>query len=337
MDVSSYVQNLLVKQLPNIELCHEQIIHQKVHYHKFDYFRIIPKGHKGLLWFKKDSKNNTFCYFISMKNINSFKRGRFNTKNNTYAKFTKHKSRYSDNNSNIKTKDVFYMKQFYSSFHPYLTNGHSGTILFGTHFSQDSIHYFSTEDILYYKGECLQTSNWNIKFNVMYEVLNENIRNEVYSKHNIVVLSSFIRKITKNIDENQFIETLPYSVYSIQYLTGRYNNIYTKKYTTQRKQYKMFNVQAELNNDIYSIYDSNNNNIGYLHIPSFEKSVMMNSLFRTIKENTNLDYLEESDDEEEFENIDTTKFVDLHKTILIKCLFNDKHKMWEPIELCDTV
>ena len=31
--------------------------------------------------------------------------------------------------------------------------------------------------------------------------------------------------------------------------------------------------------------------------------LMMNSLFRTIKENNNLDLLEESDDEEEFENI----------------------------------
>ena len=35
----------------------------------------------------------------------------------------------------------------------------------------------------------------------------------------------------------------------------------------------------------------------------------MNSLFRNIKENGNLDLLEESDDEEEFENIALDKFV----------------------------
>ena len=35
----------------------------------------------------------------------------------------------------------------------------------------------------------------------------------------------------------------------------------------------------------------------------------MNSLFRTIKENENLDSLEESDDEEEFENSNVDKFV----------------------------
>ena len=36
-------------------------------------------------------------------------------------------------------------------------------------------------------------------------------------------------------------------------------------------------------------------------IPDYKTSVMMNSLFRDIKENRNLDFLEESDSEEEFE------------------------------------
>ena len=42
----------------------------------------------------------------------------------------------------------------------------------------------------------------------------------------------------------------------------------------------------------------------------------MNSLFRNIKENRNLDLLEESDDEEEFENTSLDKFVDLDKELL---------------------
>ena len=35
----------------------------------------------------------------------------------------------------------------------------------------------------------------------------------------------------------------------------------------------------------------------------------MNELFRNIKENSNLDLLEESDDEEEFENVNPDKYV----------------------------
>ena len=61
----------------------------------------------------------------------------------------------------------------------------------------------------------------------------------------------------------------------------------------------------------------------------------MNSLFRNIKENNNLDALEESDDEEEFENISLDKFVDLDKKYIMKCLYLSKFKSWKPIELAN--
>ena len=41
----------------------------------------------------------------------------------------------------------------------------------------------------------------------------------------------------------------------------------------------------------------------------------MNSIFRNIKENRNLDLLEESDDEDEFENINLDKYL-LNKKIM---------------------
>jgi len=59
----------------------------------------------------------------------------------------------------------------------------------------------------------------------------------------------------------------------------------------------------------------------------------MNSIFRTIKENVNLDSLEESDDEEEFENINLDKFVDLEKEVKMKCVFISKFDSWKPIEI----
>jgi hypothetical protein len=60
---------------------------------------------------------------------------------------------------------------------------------------------------------------------------------------------------------------------------------------------------------------------------------MMNKLFRIIKENDNLDALEESDDEEEFESDAVDKFVHLHRKIKLKCLFHRKFKKWFPVEL----
>jgi hypothetical protein len=82
------------------------------------------------------------------------------------------------------------------------------------------------------------------------------------------------------------------------------------------------------------VYDQSN--ILYLwdvaYIPDYKTSVMMNKLFRIIKENDNLDALEESDDEDEFENNNYDKFVYLDKTINMVCTFTHKFKKWVPIK-----
>jgi hypothetical protein len=82
----------------------------------------------------------------------------------------------------------------------------------------------------------------------------------------------------------------------------------------------------------------NNNKEEYFDIaliPDFTTSVMMNKLFRKIKENYNLDALEESDDEEEFENEKEDRFVYLDKTYNMVCLFNNKFKKWYPVKIAE--
>ena len=68
-------------------------------------------------------------------------------------------------------------------------------------------------------------------------------------------------------------------------------------------------------------------------IPDYKTSVMMNSIFRNIKENTNLDTLEESDDDEEFENMALDKFVDLEKKLIMKSIYIKRYNSWKPIEI----
>ena len=55
--------------------------------------------------------------------------------------------------------------------------------------------------------------------------------------------------------------------------------------------------------------------------------------FRIIKENKNLDYLEESDDETEFEDNNEEKFVHLNKSYNMTCVLNNKFKKWTPISV----
>lgn len=104
--------------------------------------------------------------------------------------------------------------------------------------------------------------------------------------------------------------------------------------------YKFFMVKADIQNDIYHLSnpDGSANNANpnvenelIASIPDYKTSVMMNSLFRNIKENKSLDALEESDDEDEFENVNLDKFVDLSKKIKMKCIYNYKFKKWTPI------
>jgi hypothetical protein len=59
----------------------------------------------------------------------------------------------------------------------------------------------------------------------------------------------------------------------------------------------------------------------------------MNALFRKIKENVNLDSLEESDDDEEFEDDRIDKYVYLEKELKMKCQLNPKFKKWVPKSL----
>jgi hypothetical protein len=59
----------------------------------------------------------------------------------------------------------------------------------------------------------------------------------------------------------------------------------------------------------------------------------MNSIFRKIKENANLDAIEESDDEDDFQDGRPDKYVDLKKTVVMECAFNSKFKKWVPVKM----
>ena len=60
----------------------------------------------------------------------------------------------------------------------------------------------------------------------------------------------------------------------------------------------------------------------------------MNKLFRKIYENNNIDLIEESEDEESFENINEDKNLINNKELKMKCLYNKKFNAWIPINVC---
>ena len=94
---------------------------------------------------------------------------------------------------------------------------------------------------------------------------------------------------------------------------------------------KMFWVTADMMYDVYYLYVQKNTLYMHAFIPDMKTSKMMNSIFRNISENDSLDKIEESDDEEEFENIKDNKYVKMIKPVLMECVFNRKFKRWVPL------
>ena len=100
----------------------------------------------------------------------------------------------------------------------------------------------------------------------------------------------------------------------------------------------VFNVTADPQLDLYHLYaygGAQNPPVycGLAGVQSFRTSIFMNRLFRRIRENENLDFAEESEDEADFENMDANKYVNLDAVLQIECVFNQKHKRWIPVRL----
>jgi hypothetical protein len=104
--------------------------------------------------------------------------------------------------------------------------------------------------------------------------------------------------------------------------------------TQSRLKNAVFKVTADIQNDVYHLF-ATDGYINIAYIGSRESSVFMNGLFRTIRENENIDYGEESEDEEMFQNTNLDKYVDLKKERKMHCVYHAKFRKWVPISVVD--
>ena len=211
------------------------------------------------------------------------------------------------------------------SFHPSLCIGSKGTVVFGSLFYVDNIKCFTIEDVYVYKSNTVKHKNWQEKEKLIHEIMGQ-IKQEYFNKKSIVI-GLCVSRPTKDKLLN-LVHEISYPIYAIQ-------NIYTNYYKIERfkpEPIHIFTIKSDILPDIYHMY-KDNTCIGQAYIPDYKTSVMMNQYFRNIKENNNLDALEESDDEEEFENDALDKYVDMKKSLDFKCKYNKTFHLWVPLEL----
>jgi hypothetical protein len=289
----------LLKRLPVLKLSYENI-HKKV---CSDMYFLIPKGKKHIVWFTyiKDKK---VCIFIEI-----------------------------NPGSKKLIKNIYEVPQ---TFEKKIV---LGTIFYGTLFMVKEKKLFSIENIHFYKGKNIENNTELFKLELLNNILSKEIKQIIIGKYGIGL---GIPAIENSFEQSLITaKQLPYDIYSIQSrnidnTNNLYNSTIYKNYDISDSKY-IFSVKADIQNDIYDLYAKNRNNIlekfDIAAIPTYEISIMMNKLFRNIKENFNLDALEESDDEDEFENINEDKFVDLDKCVKIECIFNKRFNKYVPIKV----
>jgi hypothetical protein len=314
------------QRFPKLELSYETVAHKKVSAN-YDICISIPNGKKQFMWFTYNEDTDA-CFLLEIN------------KDHKVTKFV-----------NVAT-DNFDHELAY------------GTILYGSLCEVSEKQVFIVEDMYYFCGLLIKHLTFGEKL-TYYKAL--------MSMKHMPTLQIALPYMCMVAGDNALLDSLPffesmvkktaYTTHHVQFRSSKtiapyLNHIYKKKcnvdfaasaadqtvllfprtdldhYAQMNLKEAVFRVTADLQNDVYHLFAYDGyTNIAY--IGSREASVYMNSLFRNIRENTNVDYGEESEDEDVFQNTSLDKYVDLKKEYKMHCVYNVKFKKWVPVRVVD--
>ena len=296
---------------------------------------LIPKGRRCLFWFTtKDTQN--VCYVIECMHVNG-------------------------NSDFLRRSCKSFIIQ--TCFATELCYG-VGTILRGTYCNIKGSHLGAVEDIYYYKGKNIQKQPLVNRLQLLTDVFKYEIQQFRYFKNQVILSVCIV--VNGNTSPSSIVNTVNTLPYPVKFIQFRYDNRgetpvvnvdaeeFAKYAQLQDKRIQrsgvskmryndiknievpdmVFTVKPDIQNDVYRLYSYTSTGelifYGYAGIQCYETSVMMNKLFRKIKENDNLDALEESDDEEDFENVDEDKYVKLDAVYNMVCTYMPRINKWLP-------
>ncbi len=332
--------------IPKIELCYEIFTHKKVH--NANIIMAIPEGKKVFTWLTK-YKDNNVCFMLEMieGKIKIVKKITTSFTNKLALGTIFYGTLFTYNNSsNFCIEDIYYYlgKPLFIS---YLSKLELLKDIFNNEISQNALdNHFTvfglplfTDDFQIMLDEIPQLpyNISNIKFRFFDNKSSKKIMTMKYFKPRI---NKENNNLTNNLTNNNLTNNLNKENNN---LTNKNNDKNEKSRGSGLEQSKnirfpnkIFKIMADIDPDIYHLYITKNGIEEYVDIafiPDYKTSVMMNKLFRNIKENDNLDAIEESDNEEEFENCKEDKYVYLDRSFQMNCEYNYKFKRWVPISV----
>ena len=345
----------LLKDFPNVKLSYENIIYKKVH--NSDYIVAIPEGVKCFAWFT--TFNDKFvCLIMELTDgnqISDIKIANACFSNDlAYGTILYGTVVYQSSNRFFYIEDIF----SYKGCDIAKTSWGDKLTKMNTMLKRDLKQVAYNNSFIVFGLPLLCKTNEELEKRL--PTINYKISNiqfmlfKMYNKHISVPYKNYIEPI-RAASGGERLNSVSPPILKIP--ATRENREPQQQHRESQQQHRepqqqkanvnrqspkaeiVFLVRPEIQDDIYDIYCLNpglkEEQHGIAHIPNFNTSVMMNKLFRNIKENHNLDALEESDDEDEFENDKSDKFVYLDKSYKMVCVYNPKFKKWCPVRVAN--
>jgi hypothetical protein len=321
----------ILHRFPPFELSYETFAHKKVP-PNYNICLSIPTGKKQLIWFTFDSGEDIAILIDINKTHQIVKTTRINVP--------------------AITTETYY-----------------GTLLYGTMVQLEDRSVFVIEDLCHYRGRNVKYLLFGEKLTYLQKLFVKDLPEQSLSEEGRIILALPYMRVSTDaeLDSLPFYESMTkpakYATHHIQFRSSStvapyLNHIYKKPQPVVEpsttvliprtdvnprlpaySKNAVFRVVADIRDDVYHLFAYSGNNSVYVnvaYIGTREQSKYMNSLFRKIKENINIDYGEESDDEETFQDMRVDKYVDLACEHMVECAFNRKFRMWEPIRKVET-
>ena len=223
------------------------------------------------------------------------------------------------------------------------TLSYNNVLLYGYLSTIDKNNYFIIDNVINYNNYNYvifknKSSRNFIDILKISKIIFDNLYNKNFKSYkcDLYIRLPFITDSYNDVFNN--IYNIYYTPYSINvynktrnvgtYVLNNKDNIKTVE--------AIFKIKADLGHDLYNLYCIDNKELVFYNkalINTYKLSVYMNNIFRNIVENRNLDLLEESEDEETFENIEDDKFIHTDKCLSFICIYNKKFKKWIPKRL----
>ena len=321
-------QTILKQRFPQIELSYETDAHKKVLNSKYDICVSIPTGKKYFAWFTYEPGRATdACYIIDKQGL-QFTQILYSAEKGVQLSL--------------------------------------GTIVYGT-LCELPDKFFIIEDIHSYCGLSMKQMTFSEKMSYIVKLLkvkssitfvlpymksvavSSEILDDPLFYDNMIGKTAYA---THHVQFRSSVHTVPYLNHNYKKNTAKTVNpitqIVANELVTRRdldyaaaaqKREAVFLVGADIDDDIYHLYCYDNqtkNQYTYMdlaYIGTRKESRYMNSLFRNIRENSNVDLGEESEDEELFQNMNPDKYVDLKKRIKMHCVFHNRWRRWIPVSV----